>query len=457
MKKSLIIISAAILALMACSKENQSEGFSSLVAYTDAAGIKSHLSVETGVNKVYWDANDAINVFSNAGGVWKSDKFTTTESGPVAKFNGGDVALNENCHALFPYDAAATFNDESCFSTTISTKVQQMTDKTFSPTINLAVGKCNADKEVAFKNAGALLSFTLTQERADTIKYIELKANKGETIAVNGAVSVNWNGGSPAIIPSAEAEKSSVITIQPAGETFKTGETYYVWILPGSYADGITVTLVSPTYMRAEKAGASTLTAGRNQIIPLGDIGGLTYKGSEAEKMTLTFDFSTCPEGWPSGDTEYKSKDHSTKTLPYVLNGVTYNFISAVCLDLASTSNRGIAWGYDGTNVQDYFVSQPERFFGLPAIEGWKLITFKFTQACSTNSSRKVCVTSAITNQTQQSTAYVEGGEPQPVTTQGTEYTYNLSGTLANTVYYFAPTSKGNGFATITLVYEKVD
>lgn len=456
MKKSLILISAAILTLMACTKENQSEGFSSLVAYTDAAGIKSHLSVETGVNKVYWDANDAINVFSNVGGVWKSDKFTTTESGPVAKFNGGDVALGENCYALFPYDAAATFNDESCFCTTISTKVQQMTNKTFSPTVNLAVGKCNANKEVAFKNAGALLSFTLTQERADTIKYIELKTNKGETIAVNGAVSVNWNGGSPAISPSADAERSSVITIQPAGETFKTGETYYVWILPGNYVDGITVTLVSPTNMKAVKAGTSTLTAGRNQIIPLGDIGGLTYKGSEAEKKTLTFDFSTCPEGWPKGKDEYKSLNHDEVSHIFKLDGTDYTFTSAVATDVAATSTRSIAWGYNGSADCDMYIIQPHRFFGLPVIDGYKLVTVKFTLSLASNSGRKAGITDRVTEVDKQKEHYTPGGEVIVTGTVDTEYSFYLTDTDNATRYYLAPTGKAIGFNTVTLIYEKL-
>lgn len=249
------------------------------------------------------------------------------------------------------------------------------------------------------------------------------------------------------------------VTIDPANITFNT-TGFDVWFTC------FALELAKDDILSVKVETSADTYVGNLQISkPLsfkkGIVSAFTYNWTKsqpkAETKTLTFDFSTCPEGWPSGADEYKSKDHSTKTLPYVLGGVTYNFISAVCLDLAETSTRSIAWGFDGTNAQSYFVSQPERFLGLPAIEGWKLVTFKFTQACSTNKDRKVCVTSAITNQKQQSAAYVTGGEPQAVTTQGTEYTYNLTGTQANTVYYFAPTAKGNGFATITLVYEKVE
>lgn len=260
------------------------------------------------------------------------------------------------------------------------------------------------------------------------------------------------------IIPYSSTTVKNFVMVDPKNITFNT-TGFDVWFT------SFPVSLVADDYLSLSfETSVKTYTANikltKQFKIEAGKVSEFVYdyeKGQpQAETKTLTFDFSTCPEGWPSGADEYKSKDHSTKTLPYVLGGVTYNFISAVCLDLASTSTRSIAWGYDGSNAQNYFVAQPERFFGLPAIEGWKLVTFKFTQACSTNKDRKVCVTSAITNQKQQSAAYVTGGEPQAVTTQGTEYTYNLTGTQANTVYYFAPTAKGNGFATITLVYEKV-
>lgn len=261
------------------------------------------------------------------------------------------------------------------------------------------------------------------------------------------------------VIPYNDSNVKNYVMIDPKNITFNT-TGFDVWFT------SFPISLVADDVMSLKvETSVKTYTANikltKEFKIEAGKVSEFIYdyeKGQpKAETKTLTFDFSTCPEGWPSGEDEYKSKDHSTKTLPYVLDGVTYNFITAVCLDLKATSTRSIAWGYDGSNPQNYFVSQPERFFGLPAIEGWKLVTFKFTQACSDNSSRKVCITSAVTNQTKQSTAYVTGGEPQSVTTQGQEYTYNLSGTQANTVYYFAPTAKGNGFATITLVYEKVE
>lgn len=179
--------------------------------------------------------------------------------------------------------------------------------------------------------------------------------------------------------------------------------------------------------------------------------------GPQPDVLTLTFDFSTCPEGWPSGKEEYESTDHSEKEHPYVLDGVTYTFSSTTCLEIAATSKRAIVWGFDGTNEQQYYVLQNHRFFGLPAVDGYRLSCFKFTQACSNNASRKAGITSEVTRQNEQEGFYVAGGEAQTVDKNGTEYTFNLTSTEAGKRYYFAPTGKASGFATITLEYSKAN
>jgi len=177
--------------------------------------------------------------------------------------------------------------------------------------------------------------------------------------------------------------------------------------------------------------------------------------GPQSDSLELTFDFSTCPNGWPQGKDSYESKDHTEQTHEFVLKDVSYYFTTATCLEIAATSKRAIVWGFDGTNEQPYFVMQAQRFFGLPAIKGMKLATVKFIQACSTNTGRKAYITSAITKQNEQETASVEGGGSKDVGTCGTEYTFNLTSTAENTRYYLTPVGKASGFATLTLVYKK--
>jgi len=167
---------------------------------------------------------------------------------------------------------------------------------------------------------------------------------------------------------------------------------------------------------------------------------------------TLVFDFSTNPGGWPSGATNWTSKDLSSVTLPYKLGETTYNFIGATCTD---GTTRGWAWGWQSKAEVNFFCFNTQRFFGLPALEGYKLVTVKFKQEMGTNTSRKAGITAAISDQTKQ--VYIPGGDLKVVGTNGDEYSFTLTQTTANTVYYIAAVSASTGIATLSLTYEKVD
>lgn len=167
---------------------------------------------------------------------------------------------------------------------------------------------------------------------------------------------------------------------------------------------------------------------------------------------TLTFDFSTCPKDWPTGSESWKSTDIKPVTMPYVLGDKTYNFIGQPCTDATS---RGFAWGWNSVAAVEFFVFNTQRFFGLPAIEGYKLVTVKFIQAMTTNTKRKAGITAAVSAQKKQE--YVAGGEAKAVGSNGAVYTFNLTDSVVNKVYYIAATDASTGIATLTLTYQKVD
>ncbi|MBQ1683680.1 MAG: hypothetical protein II071_05315, partial [Bacteroidales bacterium] len=289
--KKIFAATAALFALAACNKNLPvMQPVTELTATVEDGLAKSHLDG----NGVLWDANDEISVFALTGGVYANEKFSTADEGASAIFKGPGIDVDENLYALYPYDADAQYSAVSGFKVNADYASQKVVNGTFDKRINLAVGKYAGEKKVSFRNAGALLKFSLTQERADTVRRIELKTADGTPIAFTGEVQVAWNDGSPALSLAADAAKSDIIKLSPAAGAFATGDTYYVWVLPGEYK-GISITLVSSTGMTAVKAGSSTLTIARNQIVDLGEVGGLTYKEKEAERKTLHFDFSGDP------------------------------------------------------------------------------------------------------------------------------------------------------------------
>ena len=457
MKKKYIIMAAA-LAVMACCKEETSvPGESSELLAVSEAGTKTHLEG----TKVVWDKGDAINVFvKNDAGVYVSSTFATSESGSSVVFKGEGVKLDTDVYAVHPFSEGNTFSD-GVFTTSIRTVAQKIVKDGYPADINVAVGRCDADKAVSFRNVGALLKFRLTQEGADTLRRIEIKANGGETIAAEGNVSIDWNNGEPRIAASEGTQVSDVVTLTPSAKTFVTGDAYHVWILPGKYEKGISLTLVSPSQMAAVKVGKEALEAGRNQIIDLGEIGGLTLKEKETEKMTLEFDFTgEAPEGWPTKDNWKKAGSGDCPagvpcpgnlTAVYKhSNGNSYNFILT---DVGNATAARVYWSADKGVV----LGAVSRYFGFPAIEGYRLIKVSCVQGTGTSSKRKAAITSSVPESTDAQNTYVNGGGIIPWTTKGDTYSWNLEDTAVNTVYYLTCTQGGIGVSILTLTYEKAE
>ena len=144
----------------------------------------------------------------------------------------------------------------------------------------------------------------------------------------------------------------------------------------------------------------------------------------EGDFKKLSFDVSTNPGNWPI--------DNSTTLTNYIytLNNVDYTFA------LKNVKS------YNG-----YLMLTSTAVLGLPAIEGYKLtkVIAKNSNGCSTKTI--VGVSSSPT-----SASYI--GDPQTWSTTGSTYTYNLTSTEANTMYYLYVTNANAQVLNLTLTYE---
>ncbi|MBO7544977.1 MAG: hypothetical protein J6T02_05365 [Bacteroidales bacterium] len=447
MKKTFILVVAA-LAFAACNKNIDTAEFgTSLTASIENGIVKSHLSQ----NAVLWDVNDEISVFSLEDGAYSHAKFSTSEGGGTAVFKGPGIAVDENLFALYPYAEGNTFSAADGFSVEADYLTQKAVNGGVDQKVNIAVGKLSSENNVGFRNVGALLRFTLTQERADTTRRIEINSNDGTPLVFAGDAAILWNEGAPTIAPASNATTSDVIKIIPSGEAFATNDTYCVWVLPGQYQAGITITLVSPTQMTAVKEGTSALNIGRNQVVDLGEIGGLEFKDKGAEKKTLHFDFTGDPlEGWPTVD-KWKNAPGDSLCV-YPLDGVDYKFLVTDC---GNASQARVAWVKDKGGLIFY---AGWRYLGLPAIEGFKLVKVTGCHCLGTNVNRRAAIAKfVVADNTTEVNEYVTGGDPIAWSTQNEAYTFNLEGTEANTVYYLTCTAVSIGTSYLDLVYEKVE
>lgn len=148
----------------------------------------------------------------------------------------------------------------------------------------------------------------------------------------------------------------------------------------------------------------------------------------------LVFDFKTeQPKGWPT------SKDNATAgTYKYVVNGVDYSFIHGTGIYCAGT-----------TPTSAYLMIANSSSLGLPAIMGYRLVKVVGTLNDTGTPSTKAQI--SITN----GTDVVSGGTAQTWNTKGADYTYTLTDTEENTIYYLSVSSTAKCQMTkLVLSYE---
>ena len=164
----------------------------------------------------------------------------------------------------------------------------------------------------------------------------------------------------------------------------------------------------------------------------------------EPTSITLEFNFLNpdAMAGWP---TEEKSQTDPAAqiTLPYVLDGVTYNFISSRPLNVTS-----LGWAY---NRGDGLFNPKQCYLGFPVVEGYALTTVHYTVGA--NNAANYMITGAIAEGTADPVP-VGGGETQS-DSSATEFTFNLSDTAPGTQYWIKVWSKPSIMTSMTLTYSK--
>lgn len=196
----------------------------------------------------------------------------------------------------------------------------------------------------------------------------------------------------------------------------------------------------------------------------------------EPQLLELSFNFVQALEGWPNvgkgadwsglkncdsggasdnGGTATENS-HRRAQVTYTIDGTGYDFTLA---DPNGAENHNI---YHDSSKGLY--SGTLRYFGIPAIQGKKIVKIEMVQGASNKDPEKftrnvgvakwVCHKDVAIDQIQ----YVEGGEPQnQAVTDGTVYTYELSGTAGNTVYWLNSPTNASIIVSLKLYYADAD
>ena len=147
-----------------------------------------------------------------------------------------------------------------------------------------------------------------------------------------------------------------------------------------------------------------------------------------ATDKVLTFDLTSNPGGWPTANST------TVTNYTYTLNAVDYTF----ALKNVKQNNG-------------YLMLTQVAVLGLPAIDNYKLTKVVASNSSSCSTTTRVGISSSAS-----SASYISGGAYQTWSSQSSSYTYNLSSTEANTMYYIYVTNKNAQITSLELTYEEV-
>ena len=164
----------------------------------------------------------------------------------------------------------------------------------------------------------------------------------------------------------------------------------------------------------------------------------------EPAELKLAFDFTKADAmaGWPK-DIAPSDNPAAQFTCPYVIDGVTYNFISSQPTEVTSTQ-----WPYF-SETEVAVVIPKQRCLGFPIVENRVLTQVVYT----VNATGATYAVSAEVGVGSAAVTPVAGGENQK-DEAATEFTFNLTGTQARTQYWLKVTGKAPRMTAMTLTYK---
>ena len=318
MKKSIIATVFAVAAVsVSCTKVPEQGGGISMVFHAGSEAL-TRTSLAEG-NAVVWERGDAISLFAPSG---TNNIFTTEDSGTSADF-AGEVSGQGVYYALYPYNGEAGISG-SVISTVLPSS-QEAEEGSFRTGLNLSVAEADAQDRLIFKNACALVKFTLGEGMQGIVKAV-LQGNNGEFLA--GPVEIDVSSETPG---AAVIEKDGVAAeeLELAG-TFSAGADYYFVSVPVKLSKGLTLTLLDKEGKVRVRRGASEADLQAGHILNLGTLDSGSFVS--LEKVDGVYHVYDAP-----GLVEWAAKD----------DVLTVNVVLENDIDMS-----GIEWAPVGSGMQ---------------------------------------------------------------------------------------------------------
>lgn len=307
--KKLLFISACLISLAACQREEIQELITVSFEASHAQDDASKATYDSQAHKVAWEYGDEIGCFAEMN---NNIKFTNTQDAP-ATFTGSLWDMPSEFHFYHPWTKVSTVSGTVVTTTYPADQMLRTNDFAAAPI--MVAKSTDLTQGVNFHNACGLVRFTVTTDEARKLVSAEFSGNNGELIA--GACTVDMDSATPSVKISNGG--SSKITM--TGEVYMQEGKSYSFILalpPTSFSAGVTIKLKDENSKVLEKTFDKAMNLGRNNAINIDTVLEFTAANIEPEvDLQLTsFDLTGV-----SG--ESVAIDHENNTVTVTRTGFT--------------------------------------------------------------------------------------------------------------------------------------
>jgi len=348
MKKTFRLFSAAVAAIVfaSCADKMGNEinapesdatvQDGNLVQMTFSASMAEDIDSKTTYSgrKVYWEASDAITVFSVGENNVTKTSFSEPElfdNGVVARFSGLADASSETYYAVYPHSEANTY-DNGTFSVVFPhTHVAVASGFPSGSNVSVAVSEKDAEatgQNLQFKNVGALLAFSFnTAEDAARTKSVTFKARKSaddaetpEFWGLTGdvTVTIDENG-----LPIASAGNVDHVTLNAPEGGFELGKDYFIPVCPVGDCAGMQVVFTDQDDQTFVKNNNVDFQLLRSYMFNVGKVI-LPYDDLPRDDFEIIINFAAA--SWPlEGDGPVTDQETWSGT-PYKGQGEAYTY-----------------------------------------------------------------------------------------------------------------------------------
>lgn len=215
---------------------------------------------DSGKHALAWEAGDVIGCFAGISG---NVRFTNTEEAPTS-FKGTLLAKPEEYFFYFPYDKAATAEDNVVTSTYPAEQALNVGDFTATPP--MVANSSDLSAGVTFLNGCGLLKFTISTDVARTLLRAEFSGNNDEEIA--GKYTIDMSSATPEMKIVSGGAKQIVMT----GAVKMEASGSYSFILPlpvTEFEEGITIRFLASDGKIATYRFDNKLSLARNKAIEI--------------------------------------------------------------------------------------------------------------------------------------------------------------------------------------------